>query len=113
MSQTLLLTGATGFLGSAFYLKACELGYAADCLLLVRGDSEAACRQRLAQRLACALRPEQAVAAANACAILRGDLHSLDTHPDSRLDRIERVAHFAADTSFTSQRAVWSTNVDG
>lgn len=113
MSQTLLLTGATGFLGSAFYLNASRLGLAADCLLLVRGDSEAVCRQRLAHRFAYALGPECATAAANACAIVRGDLHSLDTHPDSRLDRIERVAHFAADTSFTAQRAVWSTNVTG
>jgi len=113
LSQTLLLTGATGFLGSAFYLNAYQLGHAAECLLLVRGDSEAACRQRLAHSLAYALSPERAAAAANACAIVRGDLHSLDTHPDPRLDRIVRVAHFAADTSFTAQRAVWSTNVNG
>ncbi|UXI66145.1 SDR family oxidoreductase [Tahibacter amnicola] len=113
MTQKLLVTGATGFLGSAFFANAFQLGYAADCLLLVRGADEAACRARLARSLERALGPERAAAAAQSCAILRGDLQSLDSHPDPRLDLIERVVHLAADTSFTAGRSVWSTNVDG
>lgn len=109
----LLLTGGTGFLGGSFYLDAVRNGTAADCLLLIRGADEAACRARLAKNLSRAMDRASAEAAAGLCGILPGDLQSLATSTDPRLDAVTHIAHIAADTSFDSRDSVWQINVDG
>ncbi|EWY40922.1 hypothetical protein N825_33870 [Skermanella stibiiresistens SB22] len=109
----ILLTGGTGFLGGSFYMDAVRNGTAEDYLLLVRGPNEAACRARLASNLARHSDPETAKAAASLCAILPGDLQSLATSPDPRLDAVSHIVHIAADTSFDSRHSVWQINVDG
>ncbi len=109
----LLLTGGTGFLGGSFYLDAVRNGTAADCLLLIRGADEAACRARLADNLARCGDRAAAEAAAGLCQILPGDLQSLATSSDPRLDAVTHIVHVAADTSFDSRHTVWQINVDG
>ncbi|SMH47135.1 SDR family oxidoreductase [Azospirillum agricola] len=109
----LLLTGATGFLGGSFYLDAVRNGTAADCLLLIRGADEAACRARLATNLNRHSDRATAEAAARLCQILPGDLQSLATSTDPRLDQVTQIVHVAADTSFDSRQSVWEINVDG
>ena len=109
----ILLTGGTGFLGGSFYLDAVRNGTAADCLLLIRGADEAACRARLAANLARCVDRATAEAYAGLCQILPGDLQSLATSADPRLDAVTHIVHVAADTSFDSRHSVWQINVDG
>ncbi|MGF7177262.1 SDR family oxidoreductase [Azospirillum doebereinerae] len=109
----ILLTGGTGFLGGAFYLDAVRNGNGADYMLLVRGADEAACRARLATNLNRHSDRETADAAARLCQILPGDLQSLATSTDPRLDQVTKIVHIAADTSFDSRQSVWEINVDG
>lgn len=109
----LLLTGGTGFLGGSFYLDAVKNGTAADCLLLIRGADEAACRARLASNLARYSDRATAEAAAGLCGILPGDLQSLAISTDPRLDAVTHIVHVAGDTSFDSRHSVWQINVDG
>jgi nucleoside-diphosphate-sugar epimerase len=109
----ILLTGGTGFLGGSFYMDAVRNGTAEDYILLVRGPDEAACRARLASNLARHSDPETGLAAAHLCGILPGDLQSLATSTDPRLDDVSHIVHVAADTSFDSRHSVWQINVDG
>lgn len=109
----ILLTGGTGFLGGSFYLDAVKNGTAADYLLLIRGADEAACRARLATNLNRHSDRATAEAAARLCQILPGDLQSVATSTDPRLDQVTRIVHIAADTSFDSRQSVWEINVDG
>ena len=109
----ILLTGGTGFLGGSFYLDAVRNGTAADCLLLIRGADEAACRARLATNLMRCVDRATAQAYADLCQIIPGDLQSLATSTDPRLDAVTHIVHVAADTSFDSRHSVWQINVDG
>ncbi|MDO9712730.1 SDR family oxidoreductase [Paracraurococcus lichenis] len=109
----ILLTGSTGFLGGAFYLEAFRRGEAGKYLLLVRGANEEACRTRLARNLTKHSDGATAELAASACGIIPGDLASLATSIDPRLDQVTRIVHVAADTSFDSRTSVWHINVDG
>jgi nucleoside-diphosphate-sugar epimerase len=113
-SPSILVTGATGFLGGAL---AADLLGSADwprVLLLVRAEDHAHAYQRVVRSLARftkdiellgRLRPEQ---------VLAGDF----TQPgafieDARLHGIRRVVHCAALTSFGANSRVFTTNVDG
>lgn len=109
----LLLTGATGFLGAAFYLDAVARGQGADCLLLIRGENEDACRARLFRQLSRFVDDRAAKDYAGLCHILPGDLLSLSATDDARLDAVREIVHVAADTSFESRSNVWRVNVDG
>ena len=111
---TILVTGATGFLGGAFAADLLALPDWTNVLLLVRAEDAAHAYQRVLRSLARfttdldrlgRLQPEQ---------VLTGDF----TQPaafinDSRLAGIRRVVHCAALTSFGANTRVFTTNVDG
>ena len=111
---TILLTGATGFLGGALAADLLATPEWDQVLLLVRAEDSAHAYQRVVRSLARfifdievlgRLRPEQVIA---------GDF----TQPaafiqDRRLPGIKRVVHCAALTSFGANTRVFTTNVDG
>jgi nucleoside-diphosphate-sugar epimerase len=112
--STLLITGATGFLGGALAAELLATPQWDNVLLLIRAEDPAHAYQRVVRSLARfttdiellgRLRPEQVIA---------GDF----TQPaafieDSRLREVRRVVHCAALTSFGANTRVFSTNVDG
>jgi nucleoside-diphosphate-sugar epimerase len=111
---TILITGATGFLGGALAAEMLATPEWDNVLLLVRAEDAAHAYQRVVRSLSRftpdiellgRLRPEQ---------VLAGDF----TQPalfieDARLRRIARVVHCAALTSFGANTRVFTTNVDG
>lgn len=113
-APTVLITGATGFLGGALAAELLATEEWSKVLLLVRADDDAHAYQRVVRSLGRfisdvellgRLRPEQVIA---------GDF----THPvgfilDARLASVRRVVHCAALTSFGANSRVFTTNVDG
>ncbi len=113
-SPSILITGATGFLGGALAADMLAKPEWDNVLLLVRGEDASHAYQRMLRSLARftfnlellgRLKPEQ---------VLSGDF----TQPaafiaDARLTGIKRVVHCAALTSFGANTRVFSTNVDG
>lgn len=114
MMKTILITGATGFLGGAVTVNLLKKEEAHSLLLLVRSRSaeEGLARVRAnltkfglsAQQLA-RLTPEN---------ILSGDLAApaqfLD---DARLDSVTHVLNCAAVASFGNNPLIWKVNVEG
>ena len=110
---TVLLTGATGFIGGA---TAAELLLRRpDCrlLLLVRAASVAAAQKRLRDALARFADAALFEAALERCGIVCGDLTEPATLADARLDDVTHALHLAANTSFRSVRSVRHTNILG
>jgi nucleoside-diphosphate-sugar epimerase len=111
---SILITGATGFLGGALAAELLPLRDWSRVLLLVRAEDAAHAYQRTVRSLARfipdlemlgRLKPEQVVA---------GDF----TQPkafidDPRFAGIRRVVHCAALTSFGANTRVFTTNIDG
>ena len=111
---TILVTGATGFLGGALAAELLATEDWENVLLLVRAEDASHAYQRVVRSLARftsdlellgRLKPEQ---------VLAGDF----TQPgpfieDNRFSGIKRVVHCAALTSFGANTRVFSTNVDG
>jgi nucleoside-diphosphate-sugar epimerase len=111
---TILVTGATGFLGGALAADLLATPEWDNVLLLVRAEDATHAYQRAVRSLARftsdiellgRLKPEQ---------VLPGDF----TQPgafveDRRLRGIKRVVHCAALTSFGANNRVFTTNVDG
>jgi nucleoside-diphosphate-sugar epimerase len=111
---TILVTGATGFLGGALAADLLATQDWSHVLLLVRAEDPSHAYQRAIRSLARftsdialleKLKPEQVIA---------GDF----TQPegfigDARLSGIKRVVHCAALTSFGANTRVFTTNVDG
>lgn len=111
---TILVTGATGFLGGALAAELLATPEWDHVLLLTRAEDPGHAFQRMVRSLARftsdiellgRLKPEQ---------VLAGDF----TQPgafiaDARLRGIKRVVHCAALTSFGANTRVFSTNVDG
>jgi nucleoside-diphosphate-sugar epimerase len=111
---TILVTGATGFLGGALAAELLATEDWNDVLLLIRAEDAAHAFQRMLRSLSRftsdvellgRLKPEQ---------ILAGDF----TQPaafieDARLASVKRVVHCAALTSFGQNTRVFSTNIDG
>lgn len=111
---TILITGATGFLGGALAAEMLDKPEWSQVLLLVRAEDSAHAYQRMLRSLARftsnlellgRLKPEQ---------VLSGDFTQPATFfTDVRLSGIKRVVHCAALTSFGAGNRVFSTNVDG
>lgn len=111
---SILITGATGFLGGALAADLLASPEWPDVLLLVRAEDAAHAFQRTVRSLARfttdiellgRLRPEQVIA---------GDFTQPDTFiGDARLAGVQRVVHCAALTSFGNNTRVFTTNVDG
>src|SRR5258708_6316125 len=112
-APTLLVTGATGFLGGAAVAQLLQSRPDLRVLLLIRGDSPAHPEQRLRQSLARFADPAALEPGLRRCEILPGDLTNLQSLADPRLDNVTHVLHLAANTSFRSVRVVRHTNILG
>ena len=109
---TILLTGATGFLGGATAAQLLRTPTPVRLVLLIRAGSEPDAMARVRRslmRFAEARRPDFAW---ERLAIVAGGLsdHAL---ADRRFDDVSHVLHLAANTSFRSVRGVRATNIAG
>ncbi|MFZ5961006.1 cationic peptide resistance protein CprA [Pseudomonas sp. QL9] len=113
--HSLLLTGATGFLGGAVAACLIQGGQADALLFLVRADSPEQGLERLRDNLRLHAVSETALEALKAAQILCGDL--LDTRwlqtERARLMRVEQVINCAAVASFSKNPTIWPVNVEG
>ncbi|MDF3936285.1 cationic peptide resistance protein CprA [Pseudomonas citronellolis] len=114
-AHSLLLTGATGFLGGAVAARLIADGHAQALLLLVRADSPAQGLERLRDNLRLHAVSEAALEGLQAAQIVCGDL--LDTRwlqvERARLMRVEQVINCAAVASFSKNPNIWPVNVEG
>lgn len=108
---TILVTGATGFIGGATVARLLQAGPAGRVLLLVRGSTDAESADRVRRSLARFADPAHLDFAR--CEILRADLTDAATLADPRLDGVTHVLHLASNTSFRSVRGVRHTNILG
>jgi nucleoside-diphosphate-sugar epimerase len=110
---TILVTGATGFIGGATAARL--LLEHPDChvLLLVRSDTPDQAAARLRKSLA--RFPDSALLEPGwrRCGILPGDVTDPEALADPRLDEVTHVLHLAASTSFRSVQTVRHTNLLG
>jgi nucleoside-diphosphate-sugar epimerase len=131
-NPTVLLTGATGFIGGATLARLLRSGPPCRVLLLVRGANPEAAASRVRQSLRrfadlAELRP-----ALDSCEVICGDLTDPAALDDPRLDQathvvhlasekklaarlddVTHVLHLASNTSFRSVRGVRHTNILG
>jgi len=105
---TVLITGATGFLGGATLAHIVHARPDCRVIALVRATS----MEEGAQRVARSLARFEAVAS-RPVEILCGDITDLATFDDARLDDVTHVVHLAANTSFRSVRSVRHVNILG
>jgi thioester reductase-like protein len=107
-TPTLLITGATGFLGGA--TLAHVIRARPDCRLvaLVRASSAEEGMQRIARSLA-----RFGTAPSRQLEILRADITDVASLDDKLLDDVTHVVHLAANTSFRSVRSVRQVNILG
>ena len=112
-TETIFITGAAGLLGGAVLFEALRTRPELRWTALIRGPSEAAARQRLADRLARSSNAAVGAALAARVDIVVGDLFQLDTIDPAILGRTTRILHLAADTSYWSKESNWRTNFDG
>src|SRR5437588_9020815 len=112
-APTILLTGATGFIGGAVAVELLQRRPCCRLLLLVRGQTPEQAEQRLRQSLARFADLALLEPALGRCSTICGDLTDPTTLADPRLDQVTHVLHLAASTSFRSVRAVRHTNILG
>jgi nucleoside-diphosphate-sugar epimerase len=110
---TVLITGATGFLGGATLAHLLRARPDVRVLALVRAASRDEAGARLAASLARFDEPGLTPARADATEIILGDLVDRETLRDKRFDEPTHVIHAAANTSFRSVRAVRRVNIFG
>jgi thioester reductase-like protein len=104
MSDSLLLTGATGFLGMELIARWLEDDDGPDVFVPVRARDDAGARERIDQLLGCLY--EKPPAGAGRLRPVRGDLTApglgLSAHDRAVIARsVERVVHCAASVSFS------------
>jgi nucleoside-diphosphate-sugar epimerase len=112
-APTVLLTGATGFLGGAVAVELLLRHPCCRLLLLVRADTAELAEARIRSSLARFTSTTLLAPALGRCATIRGDLTDPATFADPRLDQVTHVLHLAANTSFRSVRTVRHTNILG
>ncbi|EPN1632591.1 SDR family oxidoreductase [Cronobacter dublinensis] len=111
---TLLITGATGFLGGAVVEKILQRTEKMNLLLLVRaGDSEAGLERILSNMRKFNLNEDQ-LSRLTTSHILCGDLGEPKRFlADPRLDSVTHVINCAAVASFGNNPLIWKVNVEG
>lgn len=112
-APTVLVTGATGFLGGAAAAQLLLEQPSCRVLLLVRGEAQEAAEARAWRSLARFADPAALEPAWSRCRVLRGDLTEPDGLADPQLATVTHVLHLAANTSFRSVRSVRHTNILG
>ena len=114
-AHSLLLTGATGFLGGSVAAHLIADGHGEALLFLVRAETPAQGLERLRDNLRLHCVPESALDTLKDHQILCGDL--LDTAwmqgERARLMRVEQVINCAAVASFSKNPSIWPVNVEG
>lgn len=110
---TILLTGATGFIGGATAVELLLRHPACRLLFIVRGDNTEHAAARLRTSLTRFVDFGLMESALGRCVTMCGDLTNPATLADPRLDQATHVLHLAANTSFRSVRGVRHTNIVG
>ncbi len=113
-TPSILITGATGFLGGALAADLLARPEWDDVLLIVRAEDDAHAYQRVVRSLARFTSDLSLLGRLRPTQIVPGDF----TQPaafiaDPRLRTIKRVVHCAALTSFGANTRVFTTNIDG
>lgn len=112
-SDTVLLTGATGFLGGAIAAEILEQPSEVELLFLVRACDPRTGLERLVSSISRFEPSPHALARLNENVIVCGDLASFPAFAsDPRTKRITHVLNCAAAVSFAWKREVWTTNVE-
>jgi nucleoside-diphosphate-sugar epimerase len=110
---TVLVTGATGFIGGATTAQLLDDARADRLLLLVRAANESAAWERVRKSLARFKTSSEVQRARARIGIILGDICDGEALADPRLDAVTHVLHAAANTSFRSIHEVHRTNVLG
>lgn len=110
---SVLVTGATGFLGGAAVARLLQSYPDCRTLLLVRADTLAAAAARVRRSLTRFADLADLEPALGRCAVLCGDVTDVQALADPRLDGVTHALHLAANTSFRSVRGVRHTNILG
>jgi nucleoside-diphosphate-sugar epimerase len=112
VAATVLVTGATGFVGGAAAAELLRRPEADRVLLLVRAASPAAALERVRYSLS-RFADDVVESAGPRCGVVVGDLIDGRALDDPRLDEVTHVLHAAGDTSLRSVRRGRNTNVTG
>jgi nucleoside-diphosphate-sugar epimerase len=130
---TVLMTGATGFIGGAALAELLESNPSYRTVLLVRAETPAAAAERVHKSIRRFVDPSRIEPALNSCWVASGDLTDPESLADSRLSEaiqvchvapnqkipaprlqdVTHVLHLASNTSFRSVRGVRQTNILG
>jgi nucleoside-diphosphate-sugar epimerase len=113
-TDTILITGATGFLGGASAVAAMLGGLAGQLLFLVRAGTVQEGLERILKSLARFEPPATLLEQLSAGQIVLGDLADVDSFAgDPRLNRVTQVLNCAAVASFGDHPGIWPVNVVG
>jgi nucleoside-diphosphate-sugar epimerase len=112
-TPTVLITGATGFLGGATLVELLRARPDCRVLALVRAPDEQEGRARIDRSLARFDEPDRASVRANGIDVVCAELAAPESLADPRLAQATHVLHAAANTSFRSVRAVRRVNILG
>ena len=114
MDDTILITGATGFLGGAILAKLLTGDFPRHPLLLVRGNCAVTGLQRVCSNLRRFGVPETRLDCLHADQIISGDFSDVAAFgSDARLETVSYVINCAAITSFSNHPDLWAVNVAG
>jgi thioester reductase-like protein len=112
--KTLLLTGATGFLGGAVLEKLLIENQDINYLFLVRAENELEGLKRIRTNMAKFNLAEDVLERLTTQNILLGDLgEPVDFLSDERLNQVTHVVNCAAVASFGNNPLIWKVNVEG
>src|SRR5262245_60751360 len=112
-SPSILITGATGFIGGTALTRLLTSHGDWRLLLLVRADSPNIARSRVEASIGRFTDLAVVKEALRHCEFICGDLTDRNVVDDQRLDEVTHVLHLAANTSFRSVRGVRYTNILG
>jgi nucleoside-diphosphate-sugar epimerase len=110
-APTILLTGATGFIGGATLARLLETRPDCRVLLLARDRGPESAAQRVQQSLARFIGAERAANALRSCEVIPADLTNPASLGTSRLDEATHVLHVASEKSLASERLSDVTHV--
>jgi nucleoside-diphosphate-sugar epimerase len=110
---TVLLTGATGFIGGAALAHGLSRDPDTRWICLVRGNGVPQARARLLENLTRFMGADAAREAILRVEIVVGDITVPASLEDRRLDAVTHILHLAADTSFRAQEHCHLVNVEG
>ncbi|MBI3504822.1 MAG: SDR family oxidoreductase [Proteobacteria bacterium] len=112
-TRTILLTGATGFLGGAVLAEGLSTRLAERWVCIVRGKSDIEAHARVRKNLALFLGEDAVDAALERVEIVRGDITDSSVLAGARFDAVTEILHLAADTSYRSRENNRLVNVGG